>query len=136
MNLKHTLDLGQFPNTEWEQKFRSLIFDNQFVVFVVVGTDDKSKWLVQTADIFATGAAQGVQRKVVWSPDNVFLKTHLEALLVTSPNYKPVDFPRINGFTISPLKHEVKYLYNLDSNYQPLHVSLGYWWASKPENLA
>ncbi|MCB0522201.1 MAG: hypothetical protein H6577_13905 [Lewinellaceae bacterium] len=136
MDLKHTLDLGLFPSADWEQKFKSLIFEKKFVVFVVVGNDDKSKWLVQTADVFANGAPQGVERKVIWVPENTTLKTHLHNLLSTSANYHPDDYPRMNAFTISPQKHEVKYLFYTDSTYMPLHVSLGYWWASQPEEVS
>ena len=131
MSLANTLVLKQVAAAEREQKLHSLVYDNQYVVFVVLGDDDKAQWLADKADLFAASSPQGVKRKVAWVHDRVELRDKCLEMLATSPNFKPEDYDRIAGFTLHPQQHTTRYLLYTDSIIQPLHIGLAYWMASK-----
>ncbi len=86
MALRNTLDLtSDVPNPE--EEIKKLIHENQFVVFVVIGTKKECKTLIKWADLYANSSPQGVKRKVIWLKNHLLLKDNCLELLKTSDNF-------------------------------------------------
>ncbi len=135
MELYHTLVIDP-EDPAHPAAFRSLIFDNTYVVFVVIGTSNACKTVVEKADYYADDAARRVLRKVAWVPNHELLNTDCLDLLASFSGFLPADYSKVMAFTLSPRWHETKFIIWKDDTVDDFLISQAYWKASLRERAA
>ena len=126
----HIVDPSELDHRE---KFKSLIEDNSFIVFVILGDNDIAKELVEKADILADGHSGRIARKVAWAKDHEILREDCLNYLNTFPDYDETKFEQTLAYVLSPRLHECKYVFYDGDSINGFTVSKAYWKASLRE---
>ncbi len=90
--------------------FHSLIFDNHFIVMVILGDTPASKTAVEKADYWADDSPRKIERKVAWIPQPNTLKNKCLDLLASFNNFQPAQYGKVLAFSLSPRWHETKHI--------------------------
>lgn len=132
MELFNTLVVDPASPTH-QQDFTALIQNNNFIVFVAIGSTDQCKNMVQRADELADGSPGNIPRKVAWIPNSDVLKTESLAYLKTFDGFQEADYPNVIAYTLSPKWHEAKFIIRNADTVDDVLISKAYWKASLRE---
>ncbi len=132
MELLNTLIIDPASPTH-QQDFKTLIHNNQFIVFVGIGSTDQCNQMMQRADELADGSPGNIPRKVVWIPNQDVLKDDSLAFLKTFEGFSETDYPNVIAYVISPKWHEAKFLIKSSDTVDDLLISKAFWKASLRE---
>jgi hypothetical protein len=132
MELYNTLIIAS-NQPDYIKDFQDMIFENEFIVFVVIGTDHISKKIVERADSFADDRPRKVVRKVIWVPNHDLLRSECLELLTTSAGFQANDYEKVLAFVLSPRLHETKDIIWRDETVDDLRIGYAYVRAGKRE---
>lgn len=81
--------------------FNSLIYEEDVLVVVVLGEDDKSTTAVQFADKRAKAVVAGFERKVAWIRNRDILKSEINKIEAGIKDISQEDLLKVVAFSVS-----------------------------------
>jgi hypothetical protein len=77
MQLNRTIIISSEDNSIAKELFKNLVQEEDVILMVILGNDEKAKKAVKYADARARVEIQGFQRKVAWVLNKTFFKEEL-----------------------------------------------------------
>lgn len=101
MELNKTIIIPTDNQQLAQQLFNSVVYEEDTLVLVVLGEDEKAIKAVKGADRMSQLVIQGYKRKVIWIRDRAVLSDEIEALKPGDEDISQADLENVVGFSIS-----------------------------------
>lgn len=102
MELNNTIIMPTDNDDLAQQLFKSVVYDEDVLVLVVLGEDEKATGVVKKADKLAQMVTQGRKRKVIWIRKPDVLKDEIQAVKVgEGKDFTAEDVLKALAFSIS-----------------------------------
>lgn len=101
MKLNHTLIIPTDDKILAQKMFESLIYDEDFLLVIVLGDDDIAQKAVKYADSRARISIAGYERKVVWIRNREILSKEIKALNDGLASLPKDNLERVVAFSVS-----------------------------------
>ncbi len=79
------------------------ILQDKIILLIVMGKSDLAVKAVNEGDLQAQQSPFGVERHVIWLPDNVVEKTRCQTMLKALSSYDPTTYDQIVAFSVKPI---------------------------------
>lgn len=101
MQLEKTVIIPTDDKNLAQELFKSVIYDEDVLVVVVLGDDEEAKEAAKKADKVALWDIQGRKRKVLWVRNKELLKNEIEAVEIGDAGISKEDLYNAVAFSIS-----------------------------------
>ncbi len=101
MKLDRTVIIPTTDHSLAQKLFKSLIYDEDVLVVVVLGEDEDSTSAVQYADKRAKAVVAGYERKVAWIRNRNILETEIKQIAAGKKDISKEDLTKVIAFSVS-----------------------------------
>jgi hypothetical protein len=125
MELNKTIIIPTDSKQLARELFNSVVYEEDTLVLVVLGEDEKATKAVKGADRMAQIVIQGYKRKVIWIRDRAVLADEIKALKPGDADISQTDLKNVVGFSVS-LAETVMDIIGTDADINILRMEMAF----------